>query len=708
MHHLSDGGVSFVLGSDARGVPEVLHWGAALPPAAVEALASTQGTAALHSSLDEPRGPSVAPSQADGWSGLPAFQWHAGGVLPAAPTARTEQSGGAVAVVLSEPRTGGEVRLTYRLHPSGVLEASAEIENTGEAVLDVQALRLLVPVPDRAREVLDFTGAWSDERRPQRRAVADGTWVRSGRHGRTGHDAVTLTAVGTPGFRFRTGEVWAAHLAWSGDSEVVVDRQPLGAGPNGALVGAGELLAPGEVRLAPGERYASPSVLFVHSDAGLDGVARRVHALARTFPARPTGPRPVLLNSWEAVYFDHDLERLRPLVTAAAELGVERFVLDDGWFLHRRDDHAGLGDWEVDPAVWPQGLEPLSQLVRDAGMDFGLWFEPEMVNPDSDLARAHPEWILADEQGAQPMWRHQQVLNLGDPDCWSHVFERISAVVAAAQVAFIKWDHNRDLHEAVDRTTGRPGVHEQTAAFYRMVDALRQRHPGLEIESCASGGGRVDLGALAHTQRVWASDTIDPIERQRIQQGTELLVPLEVLGTHVGAAEAHTTGRVTSLPFRMATALFGHAGLEWDVAQRSDEEKAAIAAWIAVYKEQRDLLHSGDVVHGDDVPDGATLRGVVSRERDRALFQLAQLETGRRAADPRTPLPGLDPERAYRVRFRQDFGRAARRGIADPAWCRGLDDGGDVVLPGALLTGPGVPLPALQPAEALLIEVLAE
>ena len=697
-----------MLGSDRRGVPVVLHWGAALPPAAVEALALTQGTAALHSSLDEPQGPTVAASQADGWSGVPAFQWHAAGVVPAALRAETAEADVAVEVVLTEARTGGTVRLTYRLHPAGVLEASASLTNDGDRILDVQALRLLLPVPDRAREILDFTGAWSDERRPQRRQVADGTWERSGRHGRTGHDAVTLTAVGTPAFRFRTGEVWATHLAWSGDSQVLVERQPLGAGPNGALIGAGELLAPGEVRLAPGERYDSPSVFFVHSAAGLDGVAQRLHALARSFPAHPATPRPVLLNSWEAVYFEHDLERLRPLVTAAAQLGVERFVLDDGWFLHRRDDHAGLGDWEVDPAVWPQGLEPLSQLVRDAGMDFGLWFEPEMVNPDSDLARAHPEWILADEQGAQPLWRHQQVLNLGDPDCWQHVFERISAVVAAARVAFIKWDHNRDLHEAVGRTTGRTGVHDQTAAFYRMLDALRERHPGLEIESCASGGGRVDLGALAHAQRGWASDTIDPLERQRIQQGTELLVPLEVLGTHVGAAKAPTTGRVTGLPFRMATALFGHAGIEWDVAQRTDEEKAALTAWIALYKEQRDLLHSGDVVHGDDVPDGATLRGVVSGGRDRALFQLAQLWTGRRAADPRTPLPGLDPDRAYRVRFRQDFGRSARRGIADPVWCRSLDDGGEVVLPGALLTGPGVPLPALQPAEALLIEVLAE
>ena len=709
MLHLSADGVSFVLGTGARGVPVVLHWGAALPDSALPALADTQWTAQMNSALDAPSGPSVAASGADGWSGAPAFQWHADGVLPAAFTATTSQDGAdTVGIRLTEPRTGGVVDLRYRLHPSGVLEAQAHLTNTGDGVLDVEALRLIVPIPDRAREVLDFSGAWSDERRQQRHRLQDGTWDRSNRRGRTGHDSVTLTAAGTPAFRFRTGEIWAMHLAWSGDSQALVQRLPEGAGPNGAVLGAGELLVPGEIRLEPGESYSSPAVHFAWSDRGLDGVANRLHALARTFSAHPVGPRPVLLNSWEAVYFDHDLERLRPLVTESARLGIERFVLDDGWFLHRRSDTAGLGDWEVDPAVWPEGLQPLSALVHDAGMQFGLWFEPEMVNPDSDLARAHPEWILSDELGAQPLWRNQQVLNIGDPDCWQHVFERVSAVVADAGVDFIKWDHNRELHEAIDRRTGRAGVHRQTEGFYRMVDALRERHPGLEIESCASGGGRVDLGALQHTQRVWASDTIDPLERQRIQQGTELLIPLEVLGTHVGADRAHTTGRVTSLPFRMATALFGHAGIEWDVAARSDDEKAAIAAWIALYKEQRELLHSGVLVHGDDVPDGATLRGVVAADRSRGLFQLAQLETGRRAADPRTPLPGLDPVRSYRLRFREEFGRAARRSIAEPAWSRPLADGGELVLPGVVLTSVGVPLPALQVAEALIIEVIAE
>jgi alpha-galactosidase len=705
---LSVDGVSLVLGEDGRGMPVILHFGAALSGAAAAELQATRATATMNSAFDVPAGPTVAAGGADGWSGTPAFEWHAGGVPPAAFTAPTTTSGpDRVELTFSEPRTGGRVMLRYRLHPGGALEASAELVNDGDAPLDVTAVRLLLPVPDRARELLDFTGAWSGERRPQRHDLADGTWLRANRRGRTGHDAATLTSVGTPGFGHRSGEVWSAHLGWSGNGEVLVERLPEGAGPLATVLGGGELLAPGEIRLAPGERYTSPSVFFAWSPAGLDGVAERLHTVARSFASHPSSPRPVLLNSWEAVYFDHDLGRLLALVRAGADLGVERFVLDDGWFLGRRNDRAGLGDWTVDPAVWPHGLAPLADAVHAAGMQFGLWFEPEMVSPDSDLARTHPEWILGDPAGAERLWRSQQVLNIGNADCSAHVLEQIDRVVTESGVDFIKWDHNRDLHEAVDRISGRAGVHAQTAAFFAMVDALRERHPDLEIESCSSGGARADLGVAQHVQRVWASDTIDPLERQMIQRGLELVLPLELIGAHVGAARAHTTGRTTSLPFRLVTALFGSSGIEWDVTTLSDEDRAAVRAWVALVKEQRALLHSGRVVHADAVPDGATLTGVVSADGEHALFQWAQLRTGRPAADPRTPIPGLDPAKRYRVRFREEIGRAERRSQVDPAWCIGLGDGRAVELSGELLDGAGVPLPALQPAEAMLIELIA-
>ena len=201
--------------------------------------------------------------------------------------------------------------------------------------------------------------------------------------------------------------------------------------------------------------------------------------------------------------------------------------------------------------------------------------------------------IPSDPSGAGRLWREQLALNLGIPECWQHVFDQIDQVVSDAGVDFIKWDHNRDLHEAVNRSSGAAGTRRQTLAFYRLVDALRARHPRLEIESCASGGGRIDLGVAQHTQRVWASDTIDPLERQMIQRGLELVLPLEMIGAHVGAARAHTTGRTTSLPFRLATALFGHSGIEWDVTTLTEDERTAVRAWVSLYKEQRGLLHWG-------------------------------------------------------------------------------------------------------------------
>src|SRR5699024_5253862 len=226
--------------------------------------------------------------------------------------------------------------------------------------------------------------------------------------------------------------------------------------------------------------------------------------------------RPVTLNVWEAVYFAHDLARLTDLADRAAALGVERFVLDDGWFGSRRDDFSGLGDWVGSEEVWPDGLGPLIDHVTGLGMEFGLWFEPEMVNEDSDVARAHPEWVLGPSPTALPLEsRHQQVLNLSLPEAYEHVRTQMLDVLDRYDIGYLKWDHNRDLLEAATRATGRAAVHEQTLAAYRLMDELKAAHPGLEIESCSSGGARVDLEVLEHTDRVWVSDCIDPLERQQ-------------------------------------------------------------------------------------------------------------------------------------------------------------------------------------------------
>ncbi|WP_049560985.1 alpha-galactosidase, partial [Nonomuraea sp. SBT364] len=415
--------------------------------------------------------------------------------------------------------------------------------------------------------------------------------------------------------------------------------------------------------------------------------------------SHPSSPRPVVLNTWEAVYFDHDLDRLLELAGRAARVGVERFVLDDGWFPGRRHDRAGLGDWRVDPAVWPDGLHPLVKRVRELGMQFGLWFEPEMINPDSELARAHPDWILQTGDRLPPAARHQQVLDLTNPAAYAHIKERLLALIGEYELDFIKWDHNRDLVDAGSTLRqGRAAVHAQTLAVYRLLDEIRAAHPRLEIESCSSGGARVDLGILERTDRVWASDCIDPVERRQIMRWTAQLLPPELIGSHIGADRSHTTGRRHDLAFRAATAFFGHYGIEWDLASLTDDELGELAGWIALHKEHRDLLHTGVMVRLDDVPEGVEAHGVVAPDGRAAVYEIALLERPATWPPGLVRLPGLDPDTLYRVR---PLTPVASHGVA-PAWVSG-----GTVLPGAALAASGIAVPPLFPDQSALLHLTA-
>ncbi|MEV4618427.1 alpha-galactosidase [Asanoa sp. NPDC049573] len=680
---LAAAGAAVILDVSGPGLPRVVHWGAdpgPLDAADLIALVTAAG-GDLASAVDGPIQPvgsvPLLPTQWDGWAGRPGVTGDRAGRWPHLRLART----GAVRVtdreVVAEAvdeTAGVRLRAEIRLDPHGVLQVRHTLTNTGAGEYAVAALRTLLPLPDRATEVLDFAGRWGLERQPQRRPLGHGTHARESRRGRTGHDATPLLIAGTDGFGFDAGEVWAVHIGWSGGHEEYAERV---AGAT-AVLGGGELLDPGEVRLAPSESYTTPVGYFAWSDRGLDDLSARLHRMVRDRPSHPRSPRPLTLNVWEAVYFDHDLDRLTALADLAARVGVERFVLDDGWFPGRRDDTAGLGDWVVDPAVWPRGLHPLVDHVHARGMRFGLWFEPEMVNPDSDLARAHPEWMLASPGRLPRPWRHQQVLDVGRPEVADHLFARIDALVTEYRLDYLKWDHNRDLLEAAH--DGAAGVHRQTAAVYRLLDRLREAHPGLEIESCASGGGRIDLGILARTDRVWTSDSNDALDRQQIQRWTGLLLPPELMGSHVGPSPAHTTGRSAGLAFRCATALVGHAGIEWDISTCTDGELDLLTEWAALYKRLRGTLHNGRPVHGD-------VYGVVGEEA--AVFVYAQLDNPADLQPRRIRLPGLVADRRYEV-----------------SRCWGAEAAG-VTTTGRALRTVGLQVPALRPENAVVFEVRA-
>ena len=718
--HLAAGGVSVLLDVTDGRVPAIAHWGRALGrlgPEGLDALCEATTPPVPQNLVDVPVRVGLLPQVSDGWLGRPGLAGSrpdGSGWTPRLITrglrvdgtpladAHAETGAAHVEIDLEDPEEGLAVLLELELLPTGLLRLRARLTNTGTDPYRLDELTLSLPVPATADELLDFAGRWTKERTPQRRAFTVGTHLRENRRGRTGADSAHLLHAGRPGFGFREGEVWAVHTAFSGNHRHLAERTS----SDQRLLGGGELLLPGEVALEQGGTYESPWLYASYGD-GLDQVAARFHRHLRSRPHHVDARRPVTLNVWEAVYFDHDLERLTDLADRAAALGVERFVLDDGWFGSRRDDTSGLGDWVVSPEVWPDGLGPLVDHVRSHGMEFGLWFEPEMVSEDSDVARAHPEWIMAPSPERMPLRsRNQQVLNLSIPEAYAHVRDQMLALLGAHEIGYIKWDQNRDLLESATRATGRAAVHDQTRAAYRLMDELRAAHPGLEIEACASGGARVDLGVLEHTDRVWVSDCIDPLERQQMHRWTSQLIPLELMGSHIASGRSHTTGRLHTLGFRAHSALMGHLGIEWDLAAASEEELAELTAWITLYKERRELLFTGDLVRADRGESPLWLQGVVSSERDEALFALSAVGRADTAQHPRLVLPGLDPAAAYRVRALLPSGPPSH--LTPPPWLSRVLEADGAVLPGAVLAVAGLAAPLLDPEQGLLLSLTRE
>lgn len=726
--HLRRSGVSVLISLGSAATPEpaqILHWGADLGPHVPDL--TLLGDAVPHSALDVPVKLGIVPQASDGWRGRPGLRGHrlsgsssldggsadgsgAAGFSPRLRVVESSEDGMTARIVQADSDLDLRVISTLTLHPGGLLEVSHQLANHGVGSYALTDMGVSLPVGPEGTEVLDLTGRWCRERHPQRHSLAQGTWVRSGRHGRTGHDSSLLTAVGTPGFSNRSGKVWAGHFAWSGDHEEFVDHVADGR----TVLGAAELLGSGEIVLAPGERYTTPAYYAAYSENGLDGITAAFYEWFRERPQHPSSPRPVVLNVWEAVYFNHDLGVLTELADSAAELGVERFVLDDGWFRNRRNDHAGLGDWFVDEGLWPKGLTPLIDVVKSRGMQFGLWVEPEMISIDSDVAREHPEWISGpvarrDDSSRVPLeWRFQQVIDLVNPDAWQYVYDRIHALLTENTIDYLKWDQNRDLLEMGHESA--PSAHAQTLAAYRLYDALKAAHPAVEIESCSSGGGRVDLGILQRTDRVWASDCNDALERVTIQRWTSAVIPPELMGSHIGPRTSHTTARTHDLSFRAITALFGHFGMEWDIRQVVGEEREELRSVIALYKQYRDLIHFGTTVNADLADPSLTLHGVVAKDSATALFALTAVSTSFSEQPGRIAIPGLDPELNYRVRLiypalNSPAGQVQGDTVIErgqPAWMQ-MPDG--PVASGRFLDVVGLPMPVLNPEHAILLAV---
>jgi alpha-galactosidase len=685
-----------------QGLPEIVHWGARLPDGlALDALPALRERGVRPNSLDQDV------PQATLLPTLGAGTFHAPGLATHRDTqdwtadfsdVAVRQQPDGLTVGATDKIAGIGLRIHLGLAPAeDVLTMRIELTNTGTTPLHIATLAAGVFLtPDRASELLTFDGYWGHEFTERRLPLVAGLFASENRRGRLSHDRFPALIAGTAGLSEDSGEVWGFHLGWSGNHRSTAERLDDGR----ALVMLGELYHPGEAMLAAGATLTTPVAFAAYSDSGLSGLSRKFHAHVRAHVLRwPNGrmaPRPVTLNTWEGTYFAHDLARLKQQATAAAALGIERFVLDDGWMKGRHDDTAGLGDWIADPQKYPDGLAPLATHVIGLGMQFGLWVEPEMVNPDSDFFRAHPDAVLHVAGRPLRTARHQLVLDLTRTHVADAIHASIDTLLRELPIAYLKWDMNRDLVAAGD-AAGRPAYHAQVLALYALLDRLRAAHPLVEIESCASGGGRPDYGILARTHRVWTSDCTDALQRLTIQRGASRFLPPEILGAHIAASPNHQTGRRHTLGFRAAVALFFHLGVELDPLLLGETEAAEIAAWIALHKRLRPLLHHGHHVAAPALA-GRSLRGVVAHTGVEAAFLVAQeVASDRRLAAPLL-LPGLDAAATYRLTAPAPQRPPAR---ASAAASRLFGDG--LIVAGALLGHVGLAAPDLPPESALVL-----
>ena len=706
---------SLVLETRLDEAPIWRYWGPRLPEQATPGmdLRATRPLPSFMLDLDQPL--TLAPTFGVGWFGQSALLAHREGRdFAQAFTAcevtwlQRDTQASVVRLTLRDPVAGLLLAVTLRLDAaSDVLTLSSALTNQGEQSIDVQWLAAgTLPLPGISQTVRFYAGQHVNEFIECHEPLTRSLWRRESRRGRTSHDCFPGAVVSTPGTTDDAGLVFGAHLAWSGNHQQTIEWLHDGQ----YQWQMGEWLAPGEGRLAPGATLQTPELVASCSQAGYNGLAANFHAELRArlnWPGGQMRPRPVHLNTWEGFYFDVFPDKVKSLADAAARVGIERFVLDDGWFHGRHHDRAALGDWWPDETKFPAGLGELIAHVNGLGMEFGLWVEPEMVNPDSDLFRSHPDWAL--QVAGRPLItaRNQLVLDISRPEASDYLFEKISALLAAHPIGYLKWDHNRDLAPA-GLANGTAGFRAQVHAAYALMARLRAAHPQVEIESCSGGGGRIDFAVLRHTHRVWTSDCIDALSRVNIQRGFLQFFPPEIMGAHVGTAPAHTTGRTQNMAFRAAVALPGHLGVELDVRHLNAVETTELRHWITLYKQLRERLHSGRVWRGT-VDDGLVWQAHGDAQASDVLLLVYRVAPTSHRYTPTLRMPMLNADAYYRVREMLPEGTVRAGGPHNTApFFDALNTADGLSLAGAWLAQAGLPLPRAQAETAFIVRLQRE
>ena len=503
-------------------------------------------------------------------------------------------------------------------------------------------------------------GAWAREAQVDHTLLTHGSKsIESMREVRTTHteNPSFMLTLGSDAFSENCGEVIAGALAWSGNFRLnfEVDEYDAltilaGANPNAS-----------EYRLRPGESFTTPEMIYTHSLRGAGGASRNLHDWGRNYGVyHAERVVPTLLNSWEGAYFDFDAKVLKQMIDDAASMGLEMFVLDDGWFGNkypRNAANAGLGDWQVNQKKLPAGIDDIASYAHRKGLKFGIWIEPEMVNPKSELAEKHPDWIVRPPKRDAPETRRQWLLDLSNPAVQDFVFETFDNTMKLSdKIDYIKWDANRNANNVGSAYLP---ADEQSRfwidyaqGFYRVMERIRAKYPDVLIQACASGGGRVEYGALRYFDEFWTSDNTEALSRARIQYGTSLFYPAVAMGSHVSAVPNHQTGNVTPIKFRFDMACAGRLGMELQPKQMTDAEKEFARRAIASYKEYRDIVMQGDLYRIGTPYDESGSYGVlyVSKDKRQAVLFAYSLHYQGRSLIPKFRLDGLDPKAGYAVR----------------------------------------------------------
>ena len=568
----------------------------------------------------------------------------------------TEDEAETLEITLKDADLDLEVVLSYTaFEKENVITRSVRVQNQGKEDLRIEKiLSACLDMDNENFSMLSLHGTWARERHIQTGELHYGKQVISSARGESSHQEHPFIALVTNGTEQENGKVYAMHFVYSGNFMAEIElcqfdnlRMTMGINPEEF-----------SWLLTPGEEFQAPEVVIVYSENGLGAMTRSYHDFYRNHLIRSKfkyEKRPILINNWEATYFDFDTDKLLAIAKSAAEHGIEMLVMDDGWFGHRNDDATSLGDWFVNENKIKGGLKHLVDEVNKLGLKFGIWMEPEMISPDSELYRKHPDWAFAVPERTATLSRNQYVLDLSRKEVRDYVYECVHNVISSANIEYVKWDMNRQLTDigSVEFTGDRQGelAHRYVLGVYELQERLVNDFPDLLLENCSGGGARFDPGMLYYSPQIWCSDDTDAIERLSIQEGTELIYPLSTMGAHVSDCPNHTVGRSTPFMTRAHVALAGTFGYELDITKISEEERAMIPEQVSMYHKYNDLVREGDYYRVASYRENGLYDCwmVVAKDKSEALVTYVQVLGRPNVHSRKIKLLGLDVAADYRL-----------------------------------------------------------